>query len=72
LNKVKEGLIPENRIIQQPRNQFEALQNNTYVLNAARALGLNIVNLGPEDLLEGKVSLKRISIQLTHLVSLSC
>lgn len=54
INKIRAGTIPERKIIEQPRNHFEQLQNCTAVLNAGRELGLNIVNIGPEDIIAGK------------------
>lgn len=54
LNKLKPGIIPERSFQLLPRNRFEKLQNQTNVLNAARELGLNIVNMGPEDLVDPK------------------
>jgi Calponin homology (CH) domain/C2 domain len=53
INSVKPGLIDERQISVKPRNKFEALLNHRLMLNAARQLGLRIVNIGPEDLYGG-------------------
>jgi len=53
LNKVKPGLIPEHNIRNPPKNKFEQLDNHNLALNAARQLGLVVVNVGSEDLNNG-------------------
>jgi plastin-1 len=57
LNKLKPGIIPDKVIQIHPRNRFERLQNLSAVLTAARELGFNIVNVGPEDIIDQKYHL---------------
>ncbi len=55
LNKIKPGTIPENKISLKPRSPFEKNANHVLALNAAKQLGITVVNIGPEDLSRGEV-----------------
>ena len=37
-----------------PSNRFLTVENLNLALNAAKAIGIHVVNIGPGDLMEGK------------------
>jgi Calponin homology (CH) domain len=57
VNKVKPGMIDERKLTKRPPNTFELRQNLSLAIQGCRELGLKVVNIGAEDLIEGKVSI---------------
>jgi hypothetical protein len=56
LNKIKPGIIPENKINTKPtKSTFEKTANHVLALDAAKQLGISTVNIGPQDLINGTV-----------------
>lgn len=54
LNKIKPGVIPEQKIItKSPKTKFEINENHNLAINAAKQLGLSLVNIGAGDLSAG-------------------
>lgn len=54
LNTIQPNIIAPASIKLRPKNAFEKIENHTLALGAAKKLGCSIVNIGPEDLLQGK------------------
>eukprot|EP01155_Anaeramoeba_flamelloides_P053542 Anaeramoba_flamelloidesc43067_g8_i2.p1 GENE.c43067_g8_i2~~c43067_g8_i2.p1 ORF type:complete len:921 (+),score=276.47 c43067_g8_i2:799-3561(+) len=53
IDKYFKGTINMRRIVQKPRlNKFELINNLNLVLQASKKLGIKLVNIGPEDILE--------------------
>ena len=48
------GTVDERAINKTKLNVYNIHENQTLVLNSAMAIGCNIVNIGAEDLIEGK------------------
>eukprot|EP00163_Fabomonas_tropica_P012463 TRINITY_DN23769_c0_g1_i1.p1 TRINITY_DN23769_c0_g1~~TRINITY_DN23769_c0_g1_i1.p1 ORF type:complete len:627 (-),score=275.41 TRINITY_DN23769_c0_g1_i1:273-2153(-) len=40
-----------------PKNAFHITENNNIVINSAKAIGCNVVNIGAQDIAEGKIHL---------------
>jgi hypothetical protein len=58
LNKIKPGIIPENKInTKATKSPFEKTANHVLALEAAKQLGISTVNIGPQDLINGTVRL---------------
>jgi Calponin homology (CH) domain len=55
LNAIQPEIIPSSQIKLHPKNAFEKIENHTLAIQAAKKLGCSTVNIGPEDLLQGKV-----------------
>jgi len=51
INKIRPGAIMEKKLATKPRNTFEISQNHVLTLEAAKEIGLKIVNIGPTDLI---------------------
>jgi hypothetical protein len=54
LNVIQPGIIPPASIKLRPKNTFEKSENHILSLDAAKKLGCSVVNIGPEDLIQGK------------------
>jgi Calponin homology (CH) domain len=55
LNAIQPEIIPSAQIKLHPKNAFEKIENHNLAIQAAKKLGCSTVNIGPEDLLQGKV-----------------
>ncbi|KAI9354916.1 fimbrin [Pilaira anomala] len=40
--------------VKKKMNNFQMVENNNIVINSAKAIGCSVVNIGPEDIIEGK------------------
>lgn len=72
INVAMPGTIDERAInIKRVLNPWERNENHTLCLNSAKAIGCSVVNIGAQDLIEGRVSISilpltiRIQDQLT-------
>lgn len=54
-NTIDERAINTKRIL----NPWERNENHTLCLNSAKAIGCTVVNIGTQDLVEGRVSLAK-------------
>ena len=54
INWAVPGTVDERAINKKKLNVYNIHENQTLVLNSAMAIGCNIVNIGTEDLIEGK------------------
>ncbi|OIR58515.1 MAG: fimbrin [Amphiamblys sp. WSBS2006] len=54
LNNIAPDTIDERVLNTKPANKFEIIENNNLAINSATALGCSVVNIGPDDLMEGK------------------
>lgn len=54
INWAVPGTVDERAINKKKLNVYNIHENQTLVLNSAMAIGCNIVNIGAEDLIEGK------------------
>jgi len=54
LNAVKPGTVPKAQIKKNPKTVFESTENQNLVILGAKKLGCSVVNIGPQDLIEGK------------------
>eukprot|EP01112_Ceratiomyxa_fruticulosa_P015197 TRINITY_DN4446_c0_g1_i2.p1 TRINITY_DN4446_c0_g1~~TRINITY_DN4446_c0_g1_i2.p1 ORF type:complete len:735 (+),score=148.62 TRINITY_DN4446_c0_g1_i2:1822-4026(+) len=54
LNAIRAGTVPEAQIKKNPRTIFESTENQNLVILGAKKLGCSVVNIGPQDLIEGK------------------
>lgn len=57
INKIKENLIPKNRISDNPKSQFQENENLNIAIKSASQLGIKTVNIGATDIREGNISL---------------
>jgi hypothetical protein len=57
LSVIKPGIIEEGKYNAKPKTPFHAIENNNIALLAAKSIGVNIVNVGWDDLQEKKVTL---------------
>jgi hypothetical protein len=60
INRIKPGTIPDKLILTKNLNPFQKLQNHATALKACNELGLVIVNIGSNDLLDGNVTFEFI------------
>ena len=54
LNLAAPDTIDERVLNFNPRNKFHMTENNNLALNAAKSVGLKVVNIGSADLMEGR------------------
>lgn len=54
INWAVPGTVDERAINKKKLNVYNIHENQTLVLNSAMAIGCNIVNIGAQDLIEGK------------------
>ena len=87
INWAVPGTVDERAINKKKLNVYNIHENQTLVLNSAMAIGCNIVNIGAQDLIEGKPHLVlgllwqvirvsestscSLSEILTHIITLS-
>lgn len=65
INVAVPGTIDERAInTKRVLNPWERNENHTLCLNSAKAIGCTVVNIGTQDLVEGRVSLRHSPIQL--------
>ena len=57
INRSVKDTIDERAINFKKLDLYRKHANQTLVLNSARAIGCNIINIGPEDLIEGRAHL---------------
>lgn len=57
INFCVKGTIDERAINKKNLNAFKITENNNLVINSAKAIGCQVVNIGAPDLAEGKVHL---------------
>lgn len=54
LNSSVPDAVDERVINRKPANAFQWTENNNLLINSAKAVGLHIVNIGSQDLIEGR------------------
>lgn len=54
INTSVPGTVDERAINKGKLNTFTINENQTLALNSASAIGCNIVNIGPQDIMEGR------------------
>lgn len=55
MNTIKPNVILKSRINEKNPNVFKILENHNLALNAAKEIGLHIINIGANDLSAGNV-----------------
>jgi hypothetical protein len=55
LNTIQDGIINPHHFKLEPKSIHERLQNLTLVFEACQKLGLRIVNIGPQEIIDGRV-----------------
>ena len=63
---IDERAINTKRVL----NPWERNENHTLCLNSAKAIGCTVVNIGTQDLIEGRVSCSDLAIHRIILISL--
>lgn len=63
---IDERAINTKRVL----NPWERNENHTLCLNSAKAIGCTVVNIGTQDLIEGRVSCADLAIHRIILISL--
>jgi plastin-1 len=57
INDAVKGTIDDRAINKGKLNAFKITENQNLVVNSAKAIGCSVVNIGSQDLVEGKVHL---------------
>lgn len=55
MNVIKPDVIKKNKINENSPNVFKIVENHNLALNAAKEIGLHIINIGANDLSSGNV-----------------
>lgn len=72
INVAVPGTIDERAInTKRVLNPWERNENHTLCLNSAKAIGCTVVNIGPHDLVEGRVSTHAVR-KYIHVFSFGC
>lgn len=57
LNSIQDGIINPRHFKLEPKSIHERMQNLSLVFEACQKLGLRIVNIGPQEIIDGRVQL---------------
>jgi hypothetical protein len=52
---IQPGVIEEKKVVVRPKNPFHSIENHVLAIDATKSLGVNLVNVGWNDLQEKKV-----------------
>lgn len=55
MNVIKPDVMKKNKINENSPNVFKIVENHNLALNAAKEIGLHIINIGANDLSSGNV-----------------
>lgn len=67
MNAIKSNAILKSKINEKNPNVFKILENHNLAINAAKEIGLHIINIGANDLSSGNVYMFSLIINLAKI-----